>query len=93
MAWGESWLVPIQERLSQRLPELSPAQLSDINEICQSAMRAGHDIVKSLAQTRGTPSEYPNPEEFKANLLQKFPWIDEVNAGKLFSQGVYYSLK
>ncbi len=90
MEWGEDWLQPIQERLSKRVPALSRDQLDEINNICQAAMRFGHDTVYALAEVSGKDTK---KSDFDSAMLARYPWVDSNNISRLFSQGMYYAWK
>ena len=90
MEWGENLLKPIQVRLGTHYPELSPADLDEINTICQSAMRFGHDYVYDLASISGKDTK---SDSFERVMRERYPWIDRGNLTNLFSQGMYYAWK
>lgn len=90
MEWGENWLKPIQERLGQIHPYLSPARLNEINKICQRAMRFGIDSVYAIA-LKGKKA--PQSEEFMVAFKTCYPWANAENVSTLFSQGMYYLWK
>lgn len=88
--WGADWLTPIQPRLAERFLTLTPEELDEINATCQQAMRAGHAWVASLAKKDGLNVRY---SEWETEFLQHYPWVNQENLGRLFSQGMYYNLK
>ena len=90
MEWGKDWLMPIQARLAERHPMLSAAALDDLDAICRTAMRFGHQLVADFVSTYG-----PNvPRGVFADALRaQYPWIDDENMARLHSQGVYYAMK
>jgi hypothetical protein len=91
-AFGKDWLRPIQERLSQRYPSLTLAELDEYDETCRGAMKVAHALVpKVLVQSGGFNAQaYP---EFRERLSRRYPWMSEDNAQRLFSQGCYYAMK
>ncbi|MFZ5635975.1 MAG: hypothetical protein ACOY82_05245 [Pseudomonadota bacterium] len=90
MAWGEDWLQPIQERLAQRHPELSRRELDEIDAICRTAMRFGHDAVYDLALKSGVDTKR---EDFDPIVSTRYPWVNGRNLAQLFNQGMYYAWK
>jgi hypothetical protein len=90
MQWGSNWMKPIQERLSQRFPRLSPEQVDELNATCQAAMKFGHDLVYALAEKSGKNTRQ---EDFVQQMSEVYPWVNEKNASHLFSQGMYYAWK
>lgn len=90
MEWGENWLKPIQSRLAQEFPGLSPDELDQVNVICQAVMKFGNNLVYSMAETnRGQVDE----GVWKTAVSHQYPWVDDKNYGRLFSQGMYYAWK
>jgi hypothetical protein len=90
MEWGESWLKPVQERLSKAYPRLNVEELDKYNSFCQTAMNFGHKTVYEMAEKNGSET---NRDEFKVILLQQFSWVSQKNTSHLFSQGMYYAWK
>ena len=99
MEWGEDWLQPIQERLRARFPKLDVAAFDECNEICQAAMRTGYELASECMIGIGLSdnlSEEKNREiknQFTDDIRARFAWIDDDNAGRLYSQGCYYAMK
>ncbi|WEK18002.1 MAG: hypothetical protein P0Y49_14490 [Candidatus Pedobacter colombiensis] len=60
-------------------------------------MRIGHEFIyKSLADIfdkEETIKESQLKESFKNFMLNQYPWIDNKNLSRLFSQGCYYAHK
>ena len=90
MEWGENLLQPVQSRLSAKYPSLTPAELDEINALCQAAMKFGHDTVYGLASRSGSKTKL---ESFAALMRRRYPWVDAKNISRLFSQGMYYAWK
>ena len=90
MEWGEHWLKPIQARLGSKYPTLAPAELDELNALCQAAMRFGHSTVYDMASVSGKDTKY---EDFEPVMTQRYPWVDSRNLSRLFSQGMYYAWK
>jgi hypothetical protein len=90
MAFGKSWQVPIQERLSKKYPELSENELNGYNLLCQSAMNAAYEIVYTMMENNGKDLDI---DEFKAVYIEAYPWVTSKNIKGLFNQGMYYAEK
>jgi hypothetical protein len=90
MDWGDEWLSPIQARLGQRYPALAAPELDQINEECQAAMRLGHETVYAFVRD-GTPA--PSPQSLEPILRAAYPWVDDDNVRRLFTQSLYYATK
>jgi hypothetical protein len=90
MEWGKNWLKPIQERLAVRHPELSQDELNEINAICQSTMKFGHDYVYNLALKTGKDTK---KSDLELAMQSRYPWVNAKNISHLFSQGMYYAWK
>lgn len=90
LAWGKDWLNPIQSRLAQQFPDLTPDELDEINTLCQTAMVFGHQLVQTLAR-RGSMNI--NQHAWETEYLQTYPWVNHENLNRLFSQGMYYAMK
>ena len=90
MEWGKNWLKPIQERLAVHHPELSQDELNEINAICQSTMKFGHDYVYNLALKTGKDTK---KSDLELAMQSRYPWVNAKNISHLFSQGMYYAWK
>lgn len=90
MEWGSDWLQPIQERLAKKYPRLSKIELDEINATCQAAMSFGHGTVCDLVKEHGRDIA---PQQFEPIMKSRYPWVDAGNMSRLFSQGMYYSMK
>src|SRR3954463_12087141 len=90
MDWGENWLAPINVRLGERHPYLSPAELEQVNAVCQGALRLGLETVHAQLHA-GARS--PSFEEFAPILLAHYLWVDQQTLPRLFQQGIYYAAK
>ena len=88
--WGENWLQPIQGRLSKAYPHLTQQELDHYNSIAQAAMKAGHDLVYSMAENSGKDVNEPG---WRQDYLKQYPWVDKKNLKHLFSTGMYYAWK
>ncbi len=90
MNWGESWLAPIQERLRLMHPRLGAAELDELNQACQAAMKFGHETAYELVQTHGAEADALG---FGSTVRGRYPWISEENLMRLFRQSLYYVWK
>jgi hypothetical protein len=88
--WGKDWLKPIQERLRRAYPKMSAEEQDRLNALAQDAMKAGHDLVYSMAETKG--KDFPEAE-WRSAYSARFPWVDEKNLRHLYSTGRYYAWK
>jgi hypothetical protein len=90
MEFGQDWLKPIQLRLSQLHPELTPAELDRLNETCRSAMSYGHKVTYEQSVSLGAAVSVKTVAPV---VHEKFAWVNEENMAHLFSQGMYYAYK
>ena len=90
MEWGSDWLKPIQERLTKKYPRLSTIELDEINTVCQAAMSFGHATVYDLVKEHGRDVSL---QQFEPIMKSRYPWVGAGNMSRLFSQGMYYSMK
>jgi hypothetical protein len=88
--WGAHWLKPVQERLRKAYPEMTQEELDRLNSIAQAAMKAGHELVYSMAEQREKGKD-PQQSVWQEAYLKEFPWVDRDNLGHLFSTGMYYA--
>ncbi len=88
--FGEHWLEPIQPRLAEIAPDLSPAELDEYNSMCKSVMEGSNKLVSSLIKKDGEKTKY---KEWEATILRSYPWINKKNLSRLFSQGMDYAMK
>ena len=99
MEWGEDWLQPIQERVGTRFPKLDEATLDECNEICQAGMRTGNELAVECMRGIGLSDKLSREKgheiqsRFSSEMRAQFPWIDDDNLGRLYSQGCYYAMK
>lgn len=88
--WGEHWLEPIQTRLGTAYPDLTPPELDHYNALAQEAMKAGYDLVYSMAKAYGATLD---PQRWQVAYTARFPWVNQENLARLFSIGRYYAWK
>ena len=93
MAWGEDWLKPIQPRLAKLHSELSIEELEQYNTVCQEAMFFGWEQAKQYTAIAMAEEHKRNLEMFSSQIRQRYPWTNDDNLSRLFSQGIYYALK
>ena len=89
-AWGEDWHKPTQARMQKAHPNLSLPELDRLDEIARAAMRHGHSLVYSMAESN---DGNVNESEWRKGVLERHPWIDQRNLDRLFSTGRYYAWK
>ena len=90
MDWGEDWLAPIQQRLRERHPRLTRAELDELDSTCRAAMRLGHETVHALVRTHGKDLALA---AFAERFAAQVPWASAENVERLFKQGLYYAWK
>ena len=90
MDWGEDWLAPIQERLRERHPRLTRAELDELDATCRAAMKLGHETVHALVRAHGKDLALPS---FAERFAVQVPWASAENVERLFNQGLYYAWK
>lgn len=90
MEWGENWLCPIQDRLSSKYPDLDKEALDRYDRLCRAVMNEGHGLVWDMAEAG---LDRVSNDEWKRQIKASFPWIDDSNLSRLFSQGMYYAWK
>jgi len=86
----KNWLQPIQSRLALHFPYLSSSELDEYNFICKSAMDFSNKLVQSMVEIKGNKL---SQKEWEEKVLLSYPWINEENLERLFSQGMYYAWK
>jgi hypothetical protein len=93
MEWGDDWLAAIQGRLSRHYPALTTEQLDEYNTVCQEAMRFGHSMISAVARKTLNETCAEGFDDYRRRVHERYPWVNEGNLSRLFSQSVYYSLK
>lgn len=83
--WGEHWLRPTQPRAAKLYPSLTPAQLDEYDRMARDAMSIGHAVL------RGSP--YGAIDGCEQAVRAKFPWVNDQNLKRIYSQGQYYADK
>jgi hypothetical protein len=85
LEWGPVRNTPMEERLAERFPILTPREVMALKLTCAEA--------ESLAwrqYERMYLKEIPQAEA-DSSILSAFPWISLDNMASLFSQGQYYA--
>lgn len=88
LEWG-SWLSPIQDRLAARRPAVSRQRLDELNGTCHAAVRFGLEIALRLSRDGGGVLK----ERFDAEVLERYPWLDDENRERMFRHCVYHATK
>jgi hypothetical protein len=92
LEWGQSWLEPIQKRLGRIYPHLTTEELDSYNKLCKEVADYGNDLIYELDE-----DPFKNNEKcfhlWKTAMLDKYPWINEENLSRSFSQSCYYAMK
>ena len=92
LEWGQSWLEPIQERLANIYPHLTPVELDYYNSLCQEVARYGNDLIYKIGLDP-FKNNWKCCQLWKVAMLDKYSWVNEENLGRSFSQSCYYALK
>jgi hypothetical protein len=90
MEFGENWLKPIQSRLANQCPDLNSHELDEYNSTCQAVMKTSNNLVYSMMEKDGLNV---NQKDWEKTILRSYPWINQGNRSRLFSQGMYYAMK
>src|SRR5262245_22825421 len=97
MEFGPNWLQPIQKRLGEKYPHLSPEELDYCNVTCSKARDEGNNFIYlKLGEVAGKGQTITGNElelQLATFTNTKYQWISTENLGKLFSQGCYYAWK
>jgi hypothetical protein len=83
--WGENFRKPIDERILQKFPDLTSAEISELDKIAGEA----ESFIYHLAELE------LNGEILESNILenarQKFLWLNDANLFRLKNIGMYYA--
>ena len=99
MEWGENWLKPIHSRLKKLYPNLSLSERNSYNKIAQESMKFGHSLAKDYIKVyynhpnKTIAVENDLKSNFESKMKIKYPWINDSNLSRVFSQGCYYAMK
>ncbi|RYE26542.1 MAG: hypothetical protein EOP51_00300 [Sphingobacteriales bacterium] len=95
MEFGKNWLQPIQERLGKKFPALKNSRLDHYNKICRGAMKAGQKFIYDTLAANQEPGHKIDSKDLQVDFEQwmvaRYPWVDQANLRRVFSQGMYYA--
>lgn len=90
MDWGDQWLRPIQQRLSEIYTHLSDESLNQCNTECQATMKFGNELIMQIAKLNDGDIDRV---VWRERIRTRATWINEDNLSSLYSQGMYYAYK
>jgi len=93
MEFGENWLEPINERLSEIYPELTTLELNYCNELCSKINKTAHGFIKNNPKQIGQEFTFIEFIVFEKFMTDRYEWINHSNLNALYSQSCYYSMK
>ena len=93
MEFGENWLKPINDRLSDTYPELSKSELMYCDKLCRKINEYAHDFIGNNPVKNGNEISFMESSKFKNVMKAKYSWIDDINLQRLYSQSCYYAWK
>lgn len=97
LAWGSNWAQPIQSRLAAKVDTLSSSDLNEYNNSSQEVLNVGFQFISSrlegVCDARETIKEKVLKTVFVEYMVSRYPWINEENLKKIFSQALYYAWK
>ena len=93
MEFGQNWLKPINERLSEKYPELLPVELEQYNKLCKEVNTYANDFIRNNPTKQNEKLIFLPFEKFKKVIHKKYVWINEDNLKQLYSQSCYYAWK
>jgi hypothetical protein len=92
LEWGQNWLEPIGIRLSNIYPHLTTEEREAYNKQCKEVAAYGNSLIYELDE-----DPFKDNEKcfrlYKVAMLENYPWINEENLSKSFSQSCYYAMK
>ena len=95
MEFGETWLRPINEKLSKKYPQLTKTELNYYNGVCTSLRDLGHkfvyDVLEKIENDGKTIEEKLLKSQLSTFVLEKYSWVNRENINHLFSQSCYYA--
>ena len=83
--WGENFRKPIAERMLARFPELSEAEIAEIEAFVRKAEYRIYEIAEM--EMRGEISE----SDITRLAAEEFPWLEGQHIGRLKNIGMYYA--
>lgn len=85
LEWGENFGKPIQERLRHAFPALTARKADEYQAVCRE--------IKSyaFAEVERAYLKQISDATARANILSKYPLLDDGSMSSLFAQGNYYA--
>lgn len=83
--WGENFRKPIAERMLTRFPELSEAEIAEIEAFVRKVEYRIYEIAEM--EMRGEISE----SDITRIAAEDFPWLEGHHIGRLKNIGMYYA--
>ena len=83
--WGENFRKPIPERIRQKYPDLTDAEIDALTIIARRAESRIYELAED--ELAGKLSEY----EIVLEAMREFTWLNSSNAGRLKNIGMYYA--
>jgi hypothetical protein len=97
LEWGQNWNLPIQARLTKKLPSLTTTELDELNGKSRQVLSTGFEILRTtlekLTDKGETIKEKDLKTVFKKELTGLYPWISQDNIKSIYNQGRYYIWK
>lgn len=87
LEWGENFHKPIQERLRLAYPALSKEEADVFDSLCREVMYFAFREVE-----RAYVKEISG-QEASANILARYPLVNDDNMAHMWTQGQYYAWK
>lgn len=93
MEFGENWLKPINERLNIKYPDLLPIELEEYDKLCKEVNNYSNNFILENPVKNNKEIIFLPFNSFKQDISKKYPWINEENLKRLYSQSCYYAWK
>ncbi len=98
LEFGPNWLQPINERLSEIDPDLSPYTLEyldkHVNDIRDFSVKLVTDLLKNINNEKEAFAKLDNQsDKILASIKQKSPLLSDEVLSQIYSQAIYYSRK
>jgi len=87
LEFGPNWLKPVDGRLREKYPELTPGKAREADAICKKIRDFANGGIAMVFHGRQQESVV------RAAIMEKWPWIDAENLSHMWSQGMYYAMK
>ena len=85
LEWGENFMAPIQARLRETFPELTPDQADELEKSSRQIQSFAFALYEELYFEKMTRAEV----EAKIKVAHAF--LDADNMARLYNQGMYYA--